>query len=135
MGAAKKNKLAGFPVFDPAKCLKSDTAIAAYFNAAVETGDPSLLVAALADIARARNLSQLAKDAGLGRESLYKIFADGSKPQFESIMKITHALGLEMVFRPASARSAPAAPRKFRTKKRDARTRNDRRMIASASKI
>ena len=133
MGTVKKGGIADFPVFDPAECLKSDAAIAAYFNAAAETGDPDLLVAALADIARARNLSQLAKDAGLGRESLYKIFADGSKPQFGSIMKIARALGLEMEFRPTAARSAPTTPRKALTKKRVARTRNSRRALTSAA--
>ena len=135
MGAARKIGIADFPVFDPAECLKSNAAIAAYFNAAAETGDPNLLVAALADIARARNLSQLAKDAGLGRESLYKIFADGSKPQFGSIMKIARALGLEMEFRPAASRSSPAAPRKAPTRKRIGRTQNVRRALISTPTV
>ena len=58
--------------------------------------DPGLLLSALSDVARARGMAQIAKDSGLGRESLYKALAPGAKPRFETIMKVMHALGVKL---------------------------------------
>jgi probable addiction module antidote protein len=62
----------------------------------LETGDSDLLLLALSDIARARGMAQVAKDAGLGRESLYKALTPGAKPRFDTVMKVMTALGLHM---------------------------------------
>lgn len=91
--------------FDITEHLDSEEAIAEYINAVIEEGDFSLYVAALGDIARARGMTQVAEKAGLGRESLYKALAPGANPRFETIMKVTDALGLKLH---AVASSPPA---------------------------
>lgn len=73
---------ATFTTFDAAEYLDSDEAIAAYLNEAMKDGDPDLLLSALSDIARARGMTKIAEDSGLGRESLYKALRPGAKPGF-----------------------------------------------------
>lgn len=80
--------------FDAARYLTDDAAAAEYMTAVLETDDPDLLLHALGDVARARGIAQIAKDAGLGRESLYKALAPGAKPRFDTIMKVARALGV-----------------------------------------
>jgi probable addiction module antidote protein len=87
--------------FDAAKYLTDDEAVAEYVNAVLEAEDPDLLLLALGDVARARGMSQVAKDAGLGRESLYKALAPGAKPRFDTIMKVARALGVRLTAHPA----------------------------------
>ena len=82
--------------FDMADYLDSDEAIQEYFRQVMEDGDPDEIVRALGHIARARGMAQLAKDSGLGRESLYKALSEGSKPRFDTIMRVTKALGLTL---------------------------------------
>ncbi|MSP41332.1 MAG: putative addiction module antidote protein [Deltaproteobacteria bacterium] len=82
--------------FDAARYLKNDTAIAEYMTAILEANDPDLLLAALGDVARAKGMSQVAKDSGLGRESLYKALAPGAKPRFDTVLKVTRALGVKL---------------------------------------
>ncbi|WP_321782713.1 addiction module antidote protein [Paraburkholderia sp. J94] len=91
--------------FDAADYLDSEEAIAAYLNAALEEGDPDLLVAAIADVAKARGIAKVAADAGLGRESLYKTLSPGSKPKLETIFKLMHALGIKLVASPETQRA------------------------------
>lgn len=86
--------------FDAARYLKDDAAIAEYMTAVLETDDPDLLLLALGDIARARGMAQVAKDAGLGRESLYKALAPGAKPRFDTVVKVARALGVRLSARP-----------------------------------
>ena len=81
--------------FDASRYLDDDEAIAEYMTAVLETGDANLLLMALADIARAKGMAQVARDAGLGRESLYKALAPGAKPRFETVMKVARALGVK----------------------------------------
>jgi len=80
--------------FDAARYLTDDAAVAEYMTAVLETGDPDLLLLALGDVARARGMAQVAKDAGLGRESLYKALTPGARPRFDTVMKVAHALGV-----------------------------------------
>lgn len=87
--------------FDAARYLTDDEAIAEYMTAALETGDPDLLLAALGDVARARGMAQVAKDTGLGRESLYKALAPGAKPRFDTVLKVAQALGVRFTARVA----------------------------------
>ena len=82
--------------FDAARYLNDDTAIAEYMTAVLETDDTDLLLLALSDIARAKGMAQVAKDSGLGRESLYKALAPGAKPRFDTILKVTKALGVRL---------------------------------------
>jgi probable addiction module antidote protein len=89
--------------FDAADYLDSEEAIAAYINAAFEDGNPDLLVAAIGDVARARGIAKVAADAGLGRESLYKTLAPGSKPRFDTVVKLLQALGVHLTVAPGEA--------------------------------
>ncbi len=73
-----------------------------YLEACQENGDPALITAALGDIARARNMSQLAKDAGLTRAGLYKALSPEGNPSFATVAKVAKALGLKVTLRPAS---------------------------------
>lgn len=85
---------------DAAKYLDSDAAIAEYMTAVLEAEDSDLLMLALGDIARAKGMAQVAKDAGLGRESLYKALAPGAKPRFDTVMKVAKALGVKFTATP-----------------------------------
>ena len=87
--------------FDAARYLDDDEAIAEYMTAVLEANDSDLLLLALSDVARAKGMAQVAKDAGLGRESLYKALAPGAKPRFETVMKVARALGVEFTAQPA----------------------------------
>lgn len=87
--------------FDAARYLNDDAAIAEYMTAVLDTGDADLLLMALADVARAKGMAQVARDAGLGRESLYKALAPGAKPRFETVMKVARALGVKFTAHPA----------------------------------
>jgi probable addiction module antidote protein len=80
--------------FDAARYLDNEEVIAEYLAACLEDPNPEIFLAALGDVAKARGISQLAKDTGLGRESLYKTFSPGTKPRYETIMKIAKALGV-----------------------------------------
>lgn len=81
--------------FDAARYLDDDAAIAEYMTAVLETNDPDLLLLALGDVARAKGMAQVAKDAGLGRESLYKALTPGAKPRFDTVLKVARALGVK----------------------------------------
>ena len=69
---------------------------AAYLTAALEDEDPDMFLLAVKDVARARGMSQLAKDTGLGRESLYKALAPGAKPRYDTVLKVVRALGVSL---------------------------------------
>ena len=83
-------------LWDPAEHLNSEEEMTAYLEAALEEGEPSLVAAALGDIARARGVTQLARDTGLGRESLYKALSPNGNPEFSTILKVVQALGLRL---------------------------------------
>lgn len=87
--------------FDAARYLTDDEAIAEYMTAVLDTEDTELFLLALSDVARAKGMAQVAKDAGLGRESLYKALAPGAKPRLETILKVARALGVKFSARPA----------------------------------
>jgi probable addiction module antidote protein len=96
----KKHKLVPF---DAARYLTDDAAIAEYITAVLETDDPDLLLAALGDVARARGMAEVARDAGLGRESLYKALTPGAKPRFDTVLKVARALGVRLCARAEAA--------------------------------
>jgi len=86
--------------FDAAEYLEDDEAITEYLEEAMkiaqEDGNPSFLAVALGTVARARGMSQIAKDAGLSRESLYKALGAEGNPEFGTILKVLQALGLKL---------------------------------------
>ena len=88
------------PEFDAAEYLNSEEDVAAYLTVVLEENDPALLASALGDIARARGMTQVAKDAGIAREALYKALRPGSEPRFETISRVCAALGVRLVAQP-----------------------------------
>jgi len=76
--------------------LNTEEDMALYLEACLEEDDPALVAAALGDIARARGMSQLARDTGLTREALYKALSVEGNPSFATIMKVTKALGFSL---------------------------------------
>ncbi len=86
--------------FDMANYLNSDEDIAEYLLQALEDGDAALLAAALGDVARARNMAQLARDTGLTREGLYKALSGEGNPSLSTVMKVMKAMGLKLSVQP-----------------------------------
>ncbi|MCE2744903.1 MAG: putative addiction module antidote protein [Burkholderiales bacterium] len=86
--------------WDSAEFLKTEEDIELYLEACLEEAgdDPAFLVHALGVIARARNMSQLARDTGLTREGLYKAFSPDGNPTFQTVAKVANALGLKISF-------------------------------------
>jgi probable addiction module antidote protein len=82
--------------FDAADYLDDEETIAEYLTAALEDPNPDLFLVAVRDVARARGMAQLARDTGLGRESLYKALAPGAKPRYETVLKVLRALGVKL---------------------------------------
>ena len=91
--------------FDAADYLTDEHAITQYMNAVLAENDADLFLLALSDVARARGMAQVAKDAGLGRESLYKALTPGAKPRLQTVMRVMQALGVQL-----SVQIAHAAP-------------------------
>jgi probable addiction module antidote protein len=82
--------------FDAANFLDSDEVIAEYLNAALEDENPDVFLVAVRDVARARGMARLAQDSGMGRESLYKALTPGAKPRYDTVLKLLHALGIQL---------------------------------------
>ncbi|MBI2298864.1 MAG: putative addiction module antidote protein [Armatimonadetes bacterium] len=92
--------------WDAAEYLETEEDMAAYLEAALEEGDPALVAAVLGDIAlvaavlgdiaRAKGMAQIARDTGLGRESLYKALSPEGNPEFATVLKVVRALGLRL---------------------------------------
>jgi probable addiction module antidote protein len=98
-----KIKVSELPTFDMAEQLQTSEDIVNYLSAVIEDGDPALFVAALGDIAKARGMSQIAKDAGLAREALYKAGRPNAHPRFDNISRVCGALGLRLHTRAVQA--------------------------------
>jgi len=96
-----KKKTRTFP-YDSAEYLDSAEAINAYMEEALD--DPALIAKALGTIARARGMSQIARKAGLSRESLYKALSIEGNPEFGTIIRVMHALGLKFSITATHAR-------------------------------
>jgi probable addiction module antidote protein len=86
----------GLTKWDPADHLRTEADMVAYLDAAFDDGDPGVISAALGDIARAKGMTEVAREAGLGRESLYKALAANGNPGFSTILKVIRALGLRL---------------------------------------
>ena len=85
-----------YAAFDAADYLDDDETIAEYITAALEDHNPDVFLSAVRDVARVRGMAQLAKDTGLGRESLYKALTPGAKPRYDTMLKLLHALGVKL---------------------------------------
>ena len=82
--------------WDAADHLASAEDMVAYLEAALEQDDPQLVAAVLGDIARARGMTKVARETGLGRESLYKALSPGGNPEFATVLKVLRAVGLRL---------------------------------------
>jgi probable addiction module antidote protein len=96
--ARKKIKLAAF---DASEHLDNEAVMEEYLQAALEDPNPELFLMAVANVAKARGMAKVAKDAGLGRESLYKALAPGAKPRYETVRKLVESLGLHLTVKAA----------------------------------
>jgi probable addiction module antidote protein len=87
-----------FSRYDTAEYLKTEEDMALYFDACIEDdpGDGSLIRTALGSIARAKGMSQLARDTGISREGLYRALSADGNPEFSTIMKVIRALGMKL---------------------------------------
>ena len=98
----QKINIADLPEFDMAEHLGSDQAIAEYLSIVLEENDPAEFAHALGTIARAKGMTEVARASGLTREALYKALRPTSQPRFDTIMKVLHALGLQICVQPTS---------------------------------
>ena len=90
-----------FSRFDTADYLRTEEDIAAYLDAVMEENDPVLIAAALGDVARARNLSALAREVGMSRQGLDKALSGDGNPTLATVVKVANALGLRLTLKPA----------------------------------
>lgn len=86
--------------WDIADSLTTESRITAYLEAAFEDGDPHLIAAALGDIARARGMTTIARQTGLGRQNLYKTLSADGRPELNTVIKVLDALGLRLAVTP-----------------------------------
>ena len=98
--------------WDVADILKTREAIAAYLDAVLEDGDPELLKDALGAIARSKGMTDIAKEAGLGRSSLYRALSPDGNPEFATVASVLKALGLRLSVAHESVSRRRAAPRR-----------------------
>jgi len=89
-----------FTAYETADYLTDEETIAEYLTAALQDPDPDMFLVAVKNVARARGMAQLAKDTGLGRESLYKALAPGAKPRYDTLLKVLRALGVKLHVEP-----------------------------------
>jgi len=89
--------------FNISDYLDSNEMIAEYLNAVLAEGDDAEVIAAIGHIAKSIGMSKIAQETGLSRPSLYKALSDGSKPQFDTIMKVLRAIGGQIQINPIQA--------------------------------
>ena len=89
--------------YDSAEYLKDDEAIVAYLQEALESGEPAMVSHALGVVARARGMSQIARDAGVSRENLYRALSDEGNPELGTVMKVMRVLGVKLSAAPLEA--------------------------------
>jgi probable addiction module antidote protein len=87
-----------FREFDVLNYFKTDQDLSDYLNTVVSEGDTGAIMVALSDVARAKNMSALAREIGVTREGLYKALRPGSNPSFNTVLRLAHALGLQLQF-------------------------------------
>ena len=94
--AKTKSRAVELAPFDASEFLDNEQVIAEYLAAALEDPNPDTFLRAMANVAKARGVSQVAKDSGLGRESLYKALAPGAKVRYETVRKVLDSLGVKL---------------------------------------
>ena len=94
--SAKKIDTADLPEFDMAEQLRTEQDIAEYITMVLDDGDTEELIRAVGYVAKARGMTEIAQKTGLGRESLYKALKAGSKPQFDTMIKVLKAINIDL---------------------------------------
>lgn len=97
------NKKSSYALLDIASYLDNEKIIAEYLSAAAEDPNPDVFLAALGNVAKARGMAQIAKDSGLGRESLYKALSPGAHPRYETISAVLRSVGVKLAISPQSS--------------------------------
>lgn len=92
--------------FDASRYLDDDETISAYLTASLLESDPDAFLQALAQVAKSRGMTQVARDTGLSRESLYKALQEGAKPRYDTILKVVVALNLRLSISPEPSKDA-----------------------------
>ena len=87
-------------LFDVAEVLSDDERIAAYLEEAFADGDPAFIASAIGEVARARNITAIARETGLTRETLYRAFSPGGNPKLATMATVVKALGYQLAIRP-----------------------------------
>ena len=90
-----KAKLKAKP-WDVVEHLKTERDMAGYLEAAFEDGDPTLIAAALGDVARAKGMMEISRQTGVSRAVLARTFSANGKPEFATMLKVIHALGIKL---------------------------------------
>ena len=93
---SKRSKTVHLAPFDASEFLDNEEVIAEYLASALEDPNPDVFLRAMANVAKARGISEVAKAAGLGRESLYKALAPGAKVRYETVRKVLDSLGVKL---------------------------------------
>jgi probable addiction module antidote protein len=89
--------------YDAAEYLDSKEAIADYLSEAFESGDNELITVAIGTVARVKGMGDVAKQAGLNRENLYRAFSEGGQPEFGTVMKVLNSFDVQLVAKPKVA--------------------------------
>ena len=95
-GEVKKIRVSDLKEFDIAPYIKNKRAMTEYLNQVIADGDDAELAAALGHIARAKGMAEIAKSSGITREALYKALKPNSKPRFDTVSRVIHALGMRI---------------------------------------
>ena len=98
----RKTKIKTRP-YDSAEYLDTPEAIAEYLTGALEDDDPRFIAKAIGTAARARGMSEIAREAGVSRENLYRALSGDTKPEFDTIRRVLDALGVRLEVRPKAA--------------------------------
>lgn len=120
--------------FDPAEYLTTPRALAIYMSEALETADPAYIMHALGVVARAKGMAEIARQTGLGRESLYKALREGGSPAFDTIIRVMRALGLSMAAKPFSQEHRPPRGTASRRNGASAESRAPRQVLSRTRK-
>ena len=116
--------------FDVSEYLDSDEKISAYLSAVLEDNDIGLLIQAIGHVAKAKGMAVIAKESGLGRESLYKSFCENAQPRFDTVIRVLHAMNIDFKFESKTIASKPSRISKPRVTKPKAAVKKSQKVLA-----
>lgn len=93
--------------WDPSEYLDNEESIEAYLNAAFEDGDPRLIASAIGDVARARGMTQIARQTGLAREALYRSLSEKGNPELGTVIEVLKSLNMKVRVEPIERQAVP----------------------------